>query len=80
MDLLMWIAIFAANSLFWAWIVFWDGAEWLEGSFLSGLLLWFHAPAWPAQGIRLFAAGTWACQTIWFVVGLFSAAVRLFGP
>jgi hypothetical protein len=79
MDLVTWIALFAASSLFWAWIVFRDGADRLEGSFLSGLLFWHRAPEWPAEGIKLFAAGTWVCQAIWFVVGVFSPAVRPFG-
>nr|ALS91882.1 MetaGeneMark_Unknown Function [uncultured bacterium] len=75
MDLLAWIAIFAVSSLFWAWIV-WGGPDWLEGSFLSALLLCYRAPEWPSEGIKLFAAGTWFCHAVWFVVGVVSPALR----
>jgi hypothetical protein len=70
MELLLWIGSFAAGSLFWAWILFWGGAERLEGSMLSGFLLWIRAPEWPAEGIKLFAWGSWICQTIGFVIAL----------
>ena len=77
-DVLLWIALFAASSLFWAWIVFSDGAERLERSFLAGLIYW-RAPEWRAEAIRLAAAGTWLCQTVWFIVGLLSPTVRTVG-
>ena len=79
MDLLLWVLLFAGNSLFCGWIVFGDGADRLEGSFISGVLLWYHAPEWPAVGIRLFAGGMWFIQSIWFVVGLFTPEMRYFG-
>ena len=46
------------------------GDERLEGSMLSGFLLWIRAPEWPAEGIKLFAWGSWICQTIGFVIAL----------
>lgn len=79
MDLLTWTAFFALGSLFWSWILFWGGAEWLEGSLFSALLVSSRAPEWSAAGIRIFAAGAWLCELIWFLAGLFSPDVRPFG-
>ena len=72
MDLLIWLLIFLASSLLWAWIIFWDGAEWLEGSILSGILISYRALAWTPTGIRVAAACLWTGQTIWFIAGLFN--------
>jgi hypothetical protein len=76
MSLLLWVAVFAVLSLFWSWILFWGGAEWLEGSFLSGLLLDVWAPRWSADGIKVFVKLTWFLAGVWFVVGLFVPAAR----
>ena len=78
MDYLLWIGLFLLGSLLWAWIILWGGAEWLEGSFLVGLLVHFRAPARAADGIRIFAWGTWLVQAVWFLLGLFSRDVRRF--
>jgi len=77
-SVLIWIAVYAAGSLFWSWILFWEGADWLEGSFLSGLLFWYNAPEWSSEGIKVFAACSWFLQTIWFIAGLFSPGIRAF--
>ncbi|HXD87368.1 MAG TPA: hypothetical protein VN641_12805 [Urbifossiella sp.] len=76
MGIAVWIGAFAVTSLFWAWLLFGGGAAWLEGSFLSGLLVHFRAPEWTAEGIRLFAFLMWIGATIWFVVGIFVPEVR----
>jgi hypothetical protein len=76
---LAWVVGFAALSLFWCWLLFWGGADRLEGSFLAGLLFYSRAPEWTADGIKLFAFLTWVCQGVWFVVGLLSPEVRPFG-
>jgi hypothetical protein len=60
-------------------IIFRGGAEWLEGSFPSGLLFWYSAPEWSAEGMKLLAAGTWICQAIWFVLGLLMPGLRSYG-
>ena len=80
MDLVTFMLIFLAGSAFWAWIVFGDGAERLEGTFASGLLLLDRAPDWPSDAIRMFAIVSWLLQTAWFAVGLFIPTVRPFGP
>ncbi|WP_439632147.1 hypothetical protein [Gemmata sp.] len=79
MGLLAWVALFLACSLFWGWLVFGGGADWLEGSFLAGLVVHVRATAWTAEGIKAFAVLMWLCQAIWFVIGLFSREARLVG-
>jgi hypothetical protein len=75
MPLLVWVAGFAATSLLWAWILFWGGAEWLEGTMASGFL---HVLAyrWSADGIKLFVGLTWLFEGIWFAIGLFLPSAR----
>lgn len=74
-----WIVLFVVSSLFWCWLLFWGGADWLEGSWLAGLIVHFRATEWTAEGIKVFAALMWLCQTIWFIVGLFTPEARPFG-
>jgi hypothetical protein len=76
MSLLLWVVFFALTSLLWAWVLFWGGADWLEGSFLAGLLVHILAPRWTADGIKLFAAFSWFFETVWFGIGLFVPAAR----
>jgi hypothetical protein len=78
MDHVLWIVLFLLASLLWAWILFWGGADWLESSFLSELILHFRAPLWSADGIRIFAGLTWLAQTSWFILGLFHPEARGF--
>lgn len=49
------IIILAVDLLLLVWILFLNGAEWLEGSFLSTFLISHLAPRWSAEGIRLYA-------------------------
>jgi hypothetical protein len=76
MSLALWIVFYLLSCLLWSWILFWGGDEWLEGSFLSGLFVHVLAPRWSADGLRIFAGGTWFVQTIWFVVGLIFPEAR----
>lgn len=78
MGLAAWIGLFFFSSLFWAWILFWGGADWLEGSWLAALFVHFRAMEWSAPGIKLFAGLVWIGQGIWFVIGLFAKDSRLF--
>ncbi len=55
MSELTWTGTYFLNLLFWLWLIRWGGAERLEGTFTSGLLLSTFAPRWSADGIRLFA-------------------------
>ena len=59
------------NIIFWIWVIFLGGAEWLEGSFLSGLLVWFHAPEWTAEGIKIFGWFALMGSTLWIFIRLF---------
>jgi hypothetical protein len=78
MEYALWIGLFVATSLLWAWLLFWGGAEWIEGGAGAALLHWFRGVHWSAQGIKIFAALTWGVQAIWFVLGLFSQEIRHF--
>jgi hypothetical protein len=71
MSLIAWIIAYALNMLFWLWIVRWGGAERLEGTFSSGLLISVFAPKWSAEGIKVFGYGAIIVSTIGFVLGVF---------
>ena len=77
MGLAAWVGVFLVSSLFWAWILFWGGADWLEGSWLAAVFVHFRAMEWTAEGIKLFAGLVWLCESIWFAIGLFAPAARL---
>ena len=47
MGLILWISIFEIGSLFWSWLLFWGGAEMLEGFFFSGASVYFRAKSCP---------------------------------
>ena len=38
MSVFVWIIVFLLGSLFWCWILFWGGAEFLQGSYLTEFL------------------------------------------
>jgi hypothetical protein len=73
-----WVALHAANALFWLWVACWGGAERLEGTFASGWLVSVFAPNWSAEGLKLFAWIMLVAGGIWFIVGLVEPGVRLF--
>ncbi len=77
-DYVLWIGLFLAASLFAFWVLFWGGADWLEGSFLAAFLVHFRAAAWTADGIKVFVAIGWFGEGVWFVIGLFNRDVRHF--
>jgi hypothetical protein len=70
MGLLVWVAIFVACNLFCAWVLFWGGAESLEGSFLARLLIHQQAPRWSAQGIKLYLGLSWVIGGICLIVAV----------
>jgi hypothetical protein len=76
MSLEYWVLSYALNALFWAWIIFFDGAERLEGGFASALFVSSFAPNWSAAGIRLFSWLTLTASTILFLAGLFRPELR----
>lgn len=73
-----WIIIYAFDVVFFLWVVRWGGAEWLEGTFTSGMLIHWFAPTWTAEGIKLFVWVSFIATSIWFVVGLFVPSARVF--
>ena len=78
MGALAWIGLFAACSALWGWLLLGGGAEWLEGSFLAGLVVHVRAPEWTADGIKVFTGLVWLGQAIWFMIGLFNRDARAF--
>ncbi len=77
MSLELWILLFVLQSLFWAWVLFWGGADILEGTLASAFLISWLAPEWSAEGIKLFAAIVWFFSALWFVLWLFEPVARI---
>lgn len=77
MSLGEWVACYGANLLFWLWILRWGGAEWLEGSFISGFLFPASAPTWDVEGIKAYGWLVLIASTIWFIVCLLTPDARL---
>jgi hypothetical protein len=77
MSVLVWIALYAVQALWWLWLARWGGAESVQGWPATALL---HPVAWrwTADGIRLFAWLSLLVSTAWFVLGLFEPAARYF--
>ena len=78
MELFAWIIGYFLNLLLCLWIVRWGGAEWLEGTFLSGILLNIFAPRWSAEGIKLYIWLALLISSAWFLLGLFWPEIRIF--
>jgi hypothetical protein len=78
MSLIVWVLMFVADSLFCAWILFWGGAEWLAGSFLSLILVSRWAANWCSDGIKIFVGLSWIAFVFLFVIGVFDLDVRHF--
>jgi hypothetical protein len=62
----------------WAWVLALGGAEWLEGSWLAGLLVHVRGPELSAEGLKVIAGLLWLFEAIWFVIGLFEPDGRWF--
>lgn len=80
MGIAVWVGVFAVTSLFWVWIIFLGGADWLEGSWLAAFIISSTAMEWSAEVIKLFAGLMWFGAGIWFTIGLFVKDARLFLP
>lgn len=70
------IFLFLAATTMWSWVVIGNGAEWLEGSFLSGVFIHPLAPRWPAAGIRVAGTLLWLGALGWFVLRLSYPVLR----
>ena len=60
------VLAFGAISLFTAWVVFFGGAERLEGTPSSAVLVQARAPLWHATGIKVYVGISWVGVLIWF--------------
>lgn len=77
MTLSQWTILYIIDLLFWLWILHWGGAERLEGTFTSGLLVDIFAPRWSADGIKIFGWCILLGSTVLFIGGLFYPGIRL---
>jgi hypothetical protein len=77
MPLVVWIILYLVGVVFWLWVIFWGGAEWLEGTLASGFLVSIFATRWRSEGIKLFAWLALLGNTTWFVLGIFIPEARL---
>jgi len=50
---------FALSAIFVAWVVYFGGAEWLEGTITSAFVVDRRAPTWSAAGIKLYTLVAW---------------------
>ena len=53
------MVLFILATAFVAWIVYFGGAEWLEGTITSAFVIDPSAPLWSAAGIKLYTVVTW---------------------
>jgi hypothetical protein len=75
MGIALWIVVFLVLTGLCAWVALGGGAETVSG-LVAALLLGADISRWSDQGIRLFVGLTWILLAIWFVLGLFEAALR----
>jgi hypothetical protein len=62
------VTFFSLSSAFWGWIVLGGGADWLEGTFLSAILIHHRAPDWPAGAIKVVGVLWWLASLWWFLL------------
>ena len=77
MSLEYWILFYVINLIFWIWILFWGGAEFLEDTVLGMLFLgYIHIHT---EVIKLAGWIILIFLTILFIVGIFSPDFRELG-
>ena len=75
--IIIWTLFWAISSLFWLWVCLWGGADKLEGTFLSGIIVDIFAPRWNTNGLKIFAWLFLILGSGWFVLGLFKPELRI---
>lgn len=76
MEMSYWPAGYLLCTIFLLWVWLWGGAEWLEGTFISGFLISFFAPNWTAEQIKLAAFCGIILNAGFFIYGLFVPEFR----
>jgi len=79
LSLFIWLAAHAAEALLCLWVLRWDGAERLEGTFASGFLFSSFAPRWSAEGLKMAALILLVFCAISFAAGLIVPGLRCWG-
>jgi hypothetical protein len=64
----MWVLAFLINTAFVVWVIFYGGAEELEGRIESAILISPMAPLLTASLLKLYAFFAWAMQFVFLVV------------
>jgi hypothetical protein len=62
---------FLATSAFAAWMVFYGGAEELEGSWASFFLVNRFGPLLSAWALKVYVSATWFFQLVFLLVHIF---------
>ena len=75
MSVLNWLFFHGLGFLFLWWILYWNGARWLEGWKSFFLVSWFAA-AWTEEQLRLYAFCLLGVQVVWCVIGLWKPEFR----
>ncbi len=73
--MISWLIFYLLVSLFNYWIVFWGGAQRIEG-WLSFILVGWFAWDWKAEQIRFYVSIMWFVFTLLFIYGLFNQDFR----
>lgn len=63
------IVLFVVSTIIAAWVVYFGGADWLEGTLASAFVIDPAAPLWSAAGIKLFTMVAWIASFLgWLFV------------
>jgi hypothetical protein len=71
MSLKAWIITYSFDLIFWLWIIFWGGADWIKDSIIGGYLSLLDT-----DSIRWMGWIFLIWSTIWFIIGLFTPNAR----
>jgi len=69
----MWNLIsFIGTTTFAIWVIFFDGAEQLEGTVFSGIIFGWMAPMESASVLKIAAVVLWLTSLVYFLMDAFS--------
>lgn len=68
--MVLWIALYALQCAFTAWVVMGSGAHWIQGWKAPFFLDWLLSFTWTDEQIKLYVLIMWIGHTIWFFLGV----------
>lgn len=71
MSLTAWIIAYSFDLVFWLWVIYWGGADWMQGR-----LGFFRLGLLNAKSIRWLGWIFLIWTTIWFIIGLITPDAR----